>query len=179
MDETIRAKVVSRSLRAPDRNHKTTRVFPQKRNRDCRPLVSVNHTDNETDRQTPKHLPPPDQHTPSAELQIKHIQSARGLVTLKHTHTDAHRNTEKHTETQTHTHTLQTPSVTPDCCRVSTKNNHAAPFVALLPLCGRNTCQDLHRGEIAESQGLITLSWLLLHIYCLLCASNFLRELCF
>lgn len=84
-----------------------------------------------------------------------------------------------HPETHTHTHidqthTHQNPSVTPDCCRVSTKNN---PTQLLLwrspPLCGRNTCQDLHSGEIAESQGLITLSWLLLHIYYLLYASNF------
>lgn len=109
MDETIRAKVVSRSLRAPDRNQKTTRVFPQKRNRDCRPLVSVNHTDNETDRQTPKHLPPPDQHTPSAELQIKHIQSARGLVTLKHTHTQTHTETQRNTQRHRHIHTHSKP----------------------------------------------------------------------
>ena len=75
--------------------------FPQKRNHDCRPLVSVNHTDNETDRQTPKHLPPDQQHSLCWVSDRTHPVSSRPGHPETHTHTQTH--TEKHTDTHTHT----------------------------------------------------------------------------
>ncbi len=117
-------------------------------------------------RQSTKHLPPDRQtegklqistaYISSVEIQIKHtLSSALVSVTLKHTNTC--------------THAQQTPSVTPDCCRVSTENNPTQLLLWRSPaLCAGKTCQDLHWGEITESQGLIILSWLLLHIYYLL-----------
>lgn len=164
VETAIHWKKANKSLWAPD-NKWTTLVF-------CL-SAPLSKSYNKTHTQPPKVVPlVPDRQggqlqtrpaqTPSVEIQIKHTQWPNSSPSHPETHIHAH------------TNTLRTPSVTLWLLsRQHQKQPNAAPFVTLA---GPLQQKDLSRfapGWNRRIQGLITLSWLLLHVYYLLYASNF------